>query len=424
VLRAADGKPAADVRVAAVPQTDTLEETATGLTLSSLVQTDTEGRYKLENVPPGRYYVAAGRLDLPTFYPGTQSLAAGRTVLVSAGATVSEINFVLNANSAGRADPLSGIAPARLLALSLDVRVEGGGKLPVLSGGKSVTLGLTPVTGTAPPQSVAINAGSFGVAPPAVDYRVTVENLPAGYTVKSIKLDSKELQDRTLKLNGVGVTSTGPVGFTNFAAYSAFMTGQGFAAATPTATPGAQAMSIVLDSAAASSARDAGVRVTGKLPPNTIRTLYLTGAPGTVFSDATFEFRNVPPGRHTLMTMDNSPLLKTLVAIIVVGSTNLTNVEVVSTPALPLKASAGATRLASLRGRILDAESGTPVAAGKVFIVGETWEGLDLAAEGKFEFPNLLPGSYELEVQGFGYPTFRRPLVIDDKDVDLELKTN
>jgi hypothetical protein len=192
----------------------------------------------------------------------------------------------------------------------------------------------------------------------------------------------------------------------------------------------------VLDGSAATSARGTGVRVTGKLPQNMIRTLYLAGAPSTVFSDATFEFRNVAPGRNNILTLDNSPLLKTLVASIVVGSTDLANVEVVNTPALPLKASAAApstpagTRntgvipLASLRGRILDVETGTPVTAGKVFIVGQTWDGFDLGSEGKFEFPNLLPGSYELEVQGFGYPTFRRPLVIDDKDVELELKTN
>ena len=66
ILRNADGKPAAGVRVSAVPQTDAIETTAAGLTLSSIAETDANGRYQLENVPPGRYYVAAGRLDFPT----------------------------------------------------------------------------------------------------------------------------------------------------------------------------------------------------------------------------------------------------------------------------------------------------------------------------------------------------------------------
>ena len=32
----------------------------------SLAETDSTGRYQLENVPPGRYYITAGRLDVLT----------------------------------------------------------------------------------------------------------------------------------------------------------------------------------------------------------------------------------------------------------------------------------------------------------------------------------------------------------------------
>src|SRR4030095_2515146 len=104
ILRTGDGKPAAGVRVSAVPQTDALEQGPASPTLSSIAETDSNGRYKLENVPPGRYYIAAGRLDLPTYYPGTQSMAIGRSIQVGAGLVVSDIDFVLNANSAGRSE--------------------------------------------------------------------------------------------------------------------------------------------------------------------------------------------------------------------------------------------------------------------------------------------------------------------------------
>jgi hypothetical protein len=41
-----------------------------GPVLASLTLTDGSGAYRLENVPPGRYRIAAGLLDAPTFYPG------------------------------------------------------------------------------------------------------------------------------------------------------------------------------------------------------------------------------------------------------------------------------------------------------------------------------------------------------------------
>ena len=198
--------------------------------------------------------------------------------------------------------------------------------------------------------------------------------------------------------------------------------------------PPLQLLSIVIDSTGASSARGAGVRVSGKLPPNTIRPLYLGGAGGTVFSDGSFEFRNVLPGRYPIVTLWNAPSELALAASVVVGSNVLTNVDMVITPVLPSEVSTrstptpagsrnpGPVSLASLRGRVLDAETGNPLAAGTVFVVGDTWAKFDFGVEGKFEFRNLLPGKYELEVHGIGYPTFRRPLVIEEQDVDLELK--
>src|SRR5262245_58047858 len=96
VLRTADGKLAPNVRVAAVHQTKATEVATGGPTLSSIAETDEQGRYKLESVPPGRYYVTAGRLDLPTYYPGTQSMALGQAVAIAPGATIQGIDFALN----------------------------------------------------------------------------------------------------------------------------------------------------------------------------------------------------------------------------------------------------------------------------------------------------------------------------------------
>jgi len=64
--------------MAAVARPDALENIAEGAAMAGIAETDAEGKYTLENIPPGRYLIAAGRLDLQTYYPGTQSTAEAR----------------------------------------------------------------------------------------------------------------------------------------------------------------------------------------------------------------------------------------------------------------------------------------------------------------------------------------------------------
>src|SRR6185369_8915480 len=58
--------------------------------------------YRLE-VPAGRYYIAAGSVASPTYFPDTTALSAAKTILITAGTTVDGINF-----SKFVAAPLSG----------------------------------------------------------------------------------------------------------------------------------------------------------------------------------------------------------------------------------------------------------------------------------------------------------------------------
>src|SRR5215471_10643372 len=86
------GVPAAAVRVYAIPAGDPDAAANAGTVFESLAQTDASGHYRLE-VPAGRYYLAAGSVDSPTYYPNDTSVASGKVITVSAGGIVSDVNF-------------------------------------------------------------------------------------------------------------------------------------------------------------------------------------------------------------------------------------------------------------------------------------------------------------------------------------------
>ena len=86
----------------------------------SLTQTDSSGRYRLENVPAGRYYIAAGRVDLPTYYPGTLDMAKGTAVSISSATPLSDIDFVIQDASAA-VPPGRGTAGLRARGTNLPV---------------------------------------------------------------------------------------------------------------------------------------------------------------------------------------------------------------------------------------------------------------------------------------------------------------
>ena len=209
VLRTADGKPAVNERVTAIPQVEFAGDAADGATLSSLAVTDEQGRYTLENIPPGRYYIAAGRLDLQTYYPGTQAMNAGLPVQIAPGAKLEKIDFTLNSASAGRAisSGFGNAAPAFIVPL--DIRIENGGKVPLSSGGKFTAIKLTSVTG-----SVAVSApldGGISLPPGSADYRITFEGLPADYKVKTMKYGATALSDGLLKITNAAPVNTGNI---------------------------------------------------------------------------------------------------------------------------------------------------------------------------------------------------------------------
>ena len=132
-LQTKEGTPAVAIRITALPAppqgirpSDGQNYYAT-TTPAATTLTDGQGRYRLTNLAPGRYFVAASVFGYPTFYPATTNADNATVVTVAAG-PVDGINFTVllppGGNVSGRIDRpptvpeiavLSGLALGELL---------------------------------------------------------------------------------------------------------------------------------------------------------------------------------------------------------------------------------------------------------------------------------------------------------------------
>ena len=403
-LKSATGAPAAGVRVSALAKPEELTDLAQSSSLSAIAETDASGRFRLENIPAGRYYVVAGRIDMPTFYPGVVTPGEGTVILVTPGLTVPGIDFVLNNVSVGRALSPGSAAPSWVIPIQ--TRMEGGGKVPMFASGWFPLLRLSR-TGSA---RIETPLASASVTVPDTEYRATIANLPEGYTVKSFTFGPTDLTIDPLQL-----TPLVPI------------------APRAASIPVGQVVSIVLQRAPVPAPQ--GARVSGRFVGDTNRSVYISGVPGTLYPDGTFEFLGIPPGRHTVVTLDNPGRERALGASIVVGEGDYPNLELEETSVVPLVTGGPAmpksagnltpnTRLplATIRGRVVDGGTGQPLDAGKVVVNKDQSQAISLGTEGRFDVPRLLPGTYVLEIVAYGVGVVSQSVVLDTADAELEVR--
>jgi hypothetical protein len=69
---------------------------------ASTTLTDTQGRYRLANLAPGRYFVVASTLGYSTFYPATTSADRATVITVGADSPVDGIDFTVLMPPGGR----------------------------------------------------------------------------------------------------------------------------------------------------------------------------------------------------------------------------------------------------------------------------------------------------------------------------------
>lgn len=186
-LRGLDGKPAARVRVGVMPIPEVGLELKGSDTLVNLGQTDDAGRFQLEDVPPGRYYIVAGRLDAPTFYPGVLEIDEAKTIEVRAMSTVRDVDFEVMVSSATFSDvsvtgrivlnrvnaPMPPIITIQGSRVNPSPGLRGQALLPEVVVGTSMTVPVAP-------------DGLFKVTLPAGIQRLYDVSLPEGYSTVSV----------------------------------------------------------------------------------------------------------------------------------------------------------------------------------------------------------------------------------------------
>jgi hypothetical protein len=416
VLRTSAGAPAAGVRVSAMVPPSSKSDVAVGATLKSIAQTDAQGRYRLEGIPPGRYYVVAGRLDQPTYYPGGAAIRKGSLVTLTAGATVSGVNFTLNDESVGRA--ASRPRGPFVLILPVSIQVEGGGKVPVFGSGSYPVLKLTKVVPGNPTYQMSFSANSLNVAIPPIntteEYNVTVEDLPVGYAVKTMTHGSADILRETLKLSRPAVQPA---------------PGLVIPPGPPTA---AAPLSIILSHAAAPILP--GFRVTGRSSA-VGDDIHLSGAPGMLFSDGTFEFRSVSPGLYNIVKFSGTVAS---VAPVIVRDRDVDDVALQVVSILPLDVYSRDTKvpegnagkapatvgLVDIVGQVVDATSQEVIGQGTITLTGygNTRRTHAIVAGEGFRISSLLPGSYTLTVNVSDYNVSVHPVVVGLEGLKIELK--
>jgi Carboxypeptidase regulatory-like domain len=170
-LKDATGAPLVGVRVGAVAVSGERATPTDSGVIVSLTQTNASGRYVLENVPAGRYFIAAGLVAFPTYYPGTAEISRAAVVTVGAGAALSSYDFTAAITTAP--------SPRSTVQVQVPVRIVTEDGQPFSGGVRIIARPANPLLllwgGTIPNLSL-----------PAGDYLFHVEGLAFGYALKSV----------------------------------------------------------------------------------------------------------------------------------------------------------------------------------------------------------------------------------------------
>jgi hypothetical protein len=129
-----DGSDAVRVRVRITPAGKPADRNTETAPLK-FVETTASGEYRIEDLPVGSFFVAAGSVVTPTYFPSGTDASKAKPVKVSAGTETRNIHLRLEGISSGfdirgRAVFESGVRPAQLPVVMVQEKLRGSGIAP------------------------------------------------------------------------------------------------------------------------------------------------------------------------------------------------------------------------------------------------------------------------------------------------------
>jgi 5-hydroxyisourate hydrolase-like protein (transthyretin family) len=295
--------------------------------LEGLTQTDASGRYRIE-VAPGRYYIATGSVNAPTFFPGTTTVEAARVFTVSSGGLIEAIDFTsyVPALQTGIRGPF---VPLGTGALSGNLRFPDGTPAQgviviVVAASPAAAPGLMPTVMT-----LANGIAGIGRASSDSNGRYVLQSLPAGtYYVAAGFAEAPTFYPGVADIRAattIAVTATTNLSNLDF---------------TVPRPPVGVTVSGQVTGIGDVPARGATVVMNSSLPPPGAYGLPPSRPPRSipVAVDGRFEFANVFPGPYTLQASNGN--LQTELTSLTVGAEPIAELKIL-------------IRAAAVSGRIL-----------------------------------------------------------------------
>ncbi len=273
--------------------------------LAGLTQTDNDGRFRLENIPPGRYYIVLDPLDTPSYYPGVTKPERATIVTVSDASVIEGMDFKIpdfgGGKVYGRLAP-----PPRPLSSAVTVNMATNPNLSGLTGATvfqailnlpsntAITLnnaGVITSLNSSQTVSVSVKADGTFEFPKARTGSYIISTSPGiGLSTRSVEIDDVDLRDVDLVAGTAAAIARG-------------VTVRGHVAGNP--------IPDLMD--------DLTVALTDRS---------ITGAPRVpVNSDGSFTFTNVQPGSYVAITIPSPNV--SLQTEVRVGKQDIDDIQVV-----------------------------------------------------------------------------------------------
>ena len=286
-----------------------------GSSFVGFTQSDESGRYRFDGIPPGRYYIAAGLTDSPTYYPGVTELIDAQPVRVVTGTILTGVDFMLG-------NPVE-------IRLKGHVVIEGGGEVPLDVAGMigsalpgparlqkpALVRMISRRVPNGPNTSVTVQAdGSFELTVPPGENQIVVQGLPLGYYVKSIVAGTLDILQFPFIVgedsHAIEVTLTRTAPLSN----------------PPVVTVRGRVNGLPADAASKWVILQSGI--TGPA---------IFGVPSSIGEvpiqeDGSFEVRGVPPGNYSITTMQSGASTR---QNLLVPREGLSGIELTWSPPLP-----------------------------------------------------------------------------------------